>query len=87
MADLSLMNSPHLPKQSAYIGRAASIAPTLGRAAAVMIRDDLEAPFLALFRLEDGFIVTSEECEYELVPVTEGEGNAIDDESPPREKP
>ena len=66
----------NLPTQSAYIGRTAIIAlHRNGPRAGVMIRDDLEAPFLALFRLEDGFIVTSEECEYELVPVTEGEGN------------
>ena len=69
-------NPPYLPKQSAYVGRAASIA--LHRddvpRPAMMIRDDLKAPFLALFRLECGFIITSEKGEYELVPVTEEEG-------------
>lgn len=67
-----------LPKQSAYLGRSATLALHRDHEnrTATLIRDDLEHPFLALFQLEDGFIVTSEECEYELPPVGDAGGNA-----------
>lgn len=65
-----------LPKQSAYLGRSATLALHRDHEnrTATLIRDDLEHPFLALFQLEDGFIVTSEECEYELLPVGDAGG-------------
>jgi hypothetical protein len=56
------------PKQGSYVGRRVNICfnyDAKRKLQGVCIRDDIEEPFLTIFRLDDGRAVLATECQYQ----------------------
>lgn len=57
------------PKQGGWLNKEAKVmfnfdSSTISKG--VIVRDDMEEPFVTLIKLEDGRIISSTECQYSL---------------------
>lgn len=58
------------PEQGSHAGREAVVCfhyDTSNRVRGVVVRDDTEAPFITIIKLEDGRHVLSTECQYTVL--------------------
>lgn len=68
MGCVSSTTHDKFPKQGTYAGKRVSVLfhykdPKLG---GVMVRDDIEAPFVAIIKLDDGRHILTTECQYQF---------------------
>jgi len=63
------ITADNFPRQSDFVGKATSVCFHYGLQSfpATIVRDDLDAPFIMIFKLEDGRHVLSTECQYRSV--------------------
>lgn len=60
------------PKQGDLLGLRVEVIfdrDTTTATTGLVLRDDMEEPHLTLIQLEDGFVITSKECQYSPIPV------------------
>lgn len=58
------------PKQGSWLGNKVKVCfhyDTNHRIGGVIVRDDVEEPFVTIFKLDDGRYVLSSECQYQPV--------------------
>lgn len=58
------------PKQGDWLNKEAKVMFNFDSSTmlkGVIVRDDMEEPFLTLIKLEDGRVIRSTECQYSLV--------------------
>lgn len=78
MGNVASISHDTFPKQACLIGHRVSVCfhyDTTHRLAGTIVRDDMEAPYEGIIRLDDGRYVRVSECQYLLLDTANRNGD------------